>query len=376
MQVIVTDTHTRMALAAIRELGETGYAVTSVCKEGLHPVGHASRYTKRRVTLPSDGYADALLALGNSGENVLLPTGMDSLSAVSARHSEFSAVFQMMVPPIKALSAAADKPSVAKAARALGLNTPETYPPDAPRFPCVLKYRDGERLGLRAEQRYAILHNPAAYERTRLAMQSRAGTAHGGAGDLFVSEYIPGGAYGVSAVLNRESEPLAVFCHERIREYPVRGGPACCAEAVWHPGMAQAALTLLKALRLQGFAMVEFKGSPERPYVLEVNPRVWGTYPLSKICRAGMAEAYVQGALGKGVPWDGAAVPPGQGLRMQYLVNDLANLASGLRHRTPARGSAIRDLFSTRTKGGVFDWRDLPGTWAYNSGLLRKGRKP
>jgi predicted ATP-grasp superfamily ATP-dependent carboligase len=365
MTVVVTDTHTRMALAAVRELGEAGYDVTSVCRRGVHPLGHASKYAKRRITLPDEGYAEALLALGNKKENVLLPTGMDTLVQVSERRHEFASSFSMLVPGKEALAAASDKPAVAETARRLGLHVPKTYNPGAPRFPCVIKYRDGERLGLRAERRYAIVKDSARYEAVREAMRRQAAERANvcQAGELLVTEYIAGGAFGVSAVLDQNSEPLSVFCHKRLREYPVSGGPACCAEAVWHPGMAQSALALLKALKLQGFAMVEFKGSPEKPYVLEVNPRVWGTYPLARHCRAGMAQAYVRGATGESKTFALGAAPYRRGVRMQYLANDL------LGHTT----AAICDLFNPGVKGGVFDWRDLPGSWAYTKGLLRKG---
>jgi hypothetical protein len=86
-----------------------------------------------------------------------------------------------------------------------------------------------------------------------------------------------------------------------------------------------------------------------------------------------MAEAYVLGARGERVYCDAEAAPSGQGLRMQYLVNDLANLAASLRTRTPIRGNALRDLFSPNSRGGVFDIGDLSASWAYCRGLLRKG---
>jgi predicted ATP-grasp superfamily ATP-dependent carboligase len=352
-KVFVTDTHTRMALAVIRELGQAGYEVVSVSRKGLRPLGHASRYAKQSVTLPEDGYADALLSLANHSRSVLLPTGMFTLNEAAKRYGEFTSAFRMLLSGAAELQNAGDKPTVAETARALGLSVPQVFSLDSPVFPCVIKYRNGEALQLSAEARYAIIENEARYLSTLKAMQQN--------GEIFVSQYIQGKGRGVSAVLDGSSEPLAVFCHERVREYPIQGGPACCAVSVWDGGLIENALKLFKALGLKGFAMAEFKGK----HLLEVNPRIWGTYPLSRLCGAGMAEAYVRGALGTKAEQKTYII----GMRMQYGVNDAAHFASGMRQGRCAFG-VLKDALDPRVRGGVFDMRDLPGSWAYVKGLL------
>jgi predicted ATP-grasp superfamily ATP-dependent carboligase len=363
-EVFVTDTHTRMALAVVRELGQAGYDVVSVTQEGQPSLGHASRYAKRRVTLSGDDidYTDALLGLvekSSTDKNhpVLLPAGSHTLNLAAKRRNEFTAVFNMLLPEWGNLQAAGDKPTVAEAARSLGLPVPVEYTPDKPQFPCVIKYRNGEALGIKAAARYAIIKNEALYLDTLNRMKQH--------GEVFVSEYIAGPACGVSAVLDRDSNTLAVFCHKRIREYPPSGGPSCCAESMWDGNLAEAGLALLKKLNVQGFAMVEFKGG----HVLEVNPRIWGTYPLSRICGAGMATAYAEGAsLNESNPTH----PYRRGVRMQYLPNDLVHFAVNLR-RGRFAGGVLSDMFSPRVKGGVWDWNDLSGTWAYMK-MLARGR--
>lgn len=363
MEIFVTDTHTRMALAVLRELGRAGFEVAAVTRASKPAFAQASRYVKKRIVLPDDNYADALLRLGShNGVNmpVLLATGMHTLNTVAARRDVFNAAFHLLVPERDALNAAGDKTAVMQAARALGLNTPEEYSPEAPKFPCVIKYKNGEALQLPARERYAVVNEQAGYQQTLTTMRCK--------GEVFVSQYIPGGAYGVSAVLDNASRPLAVFCHERIREYPVSGGPACLARSLWHQPLVDAALALLEKMRLSGFAMVEFKGALDKPYVLEINPRIWGTYPLSALCGAGMAAAYVRGATGEHV----VANPYKTGVRMQYLPNDVMHLLDCLRAGRGFKGAVIADFLSPRVRGGVFDFFDLPGTLAYAGALLKK----
>ena len=61
-------------------------------------------------------------------------------------------------------------------------------------------------------------------------------------------------------------------------------------------------------------AMVEFKG----PYILEVNPRIWGSFPLTEKADSPMLLLYARAAAGEAVsfaPWDYRT-----GVRMRFLL--------------------------------------------------------
>ncbi|MEK7803544.1 MAG: ATP-grasp domain-containing protein, partial [Deltaproteobacteria bacterium] len=101
-----------------------------------------------------------------------------------------------------------------------------------------------------------------------------------------VQEYIPhGGAYGVGALFNRNSEPKAAFVYKRLREYPVTGGPSTLRESVKNDEIKEIALNLLKSLKWTGIAMVEFRVDARdgRPKLMEINPRFWGSLQLAII---------------------------------------------------------------------------------------------
>lgn len=371
MRIFVTDTHTRMALALIRELGQEFpnadiFSVMDTIKRegraGLH-----SRY----IAGTADAGDLALFESESAGpDDILVPVMGEAV------HSDIKNI-KGLWPTADALQLASDKPKMAQVARDLGMLVPEEYPADAPRFPCVVKYRNSEAVRLPAASRYAIARNFGEYKEAKArlcrASNSEIFDSEYFASDVFASEYVEGPAYGVSAVLDENSDPLAVFSHKRVREYPVSGGPASCAESIWDPELIRSALTLLKALKLRGFAMVEFKGYlSEKPYLIEVNPRVWGTYPLSRLCGAGMAKAYVNGALGLAAPISlTEECPYTLGLRMQFLANDLCHFAA-----RPDFG-VIRDMLSPAVKGGVLDRSDWAGNFSYIRQNLRnlvKGR--
>lgn len=93
-----------------------------------------------------------------------------------------------------------------------------------------------------------------------------------------VQEYIQGPGYGVSLLMNH-GDLRAIFTHKRLREYPIKGGPSTIRESVRHPEMEKIAIELMEGIEWHGIAMLEFKLNEKtnKPYLLEVNPRVWGS---------------------------------------------------------------------------------------------------
>ena len=387
MRFVVADTHHRMALAIIRELGKAfpSCEIVSVSNCGNRPLGHFSKYTTETVTISENGYKENLLKLSKNSKDLLIPAGMQSLRFASKSSDEFYNKFEGLWPKFGALENAADKLFVAKTAKELGLSVPAEYPLSDPVFPCVVKFRNGEALKLPAHKRYKIAKNERDYEKAVSELRNDASQASSKSPkiernenqakpyDIFVSQYVSGCAYGVSAVLDKNSLPLAVFSHKRIREYPLSGGPASCAESIWHIPLVEAGLRLFKSLELVGFAMAEFKGDLEKPYLLEVNPRVWGTFPLSSISGAGLSKAYVLGAIGELHPFEQLPekCPYEVGKRMQFLANDFLHCLTSLKKGRIVLG-VLRDMISKSVKGGVFDKKDMGGNLAYLRNLVFK----
>jgi predicted ATP-grasp superfamily ATP-dependent carboligase len=69
-----------------------------------------------------------------------------------------------------------------------------------------------------------------------------------------------------------------------VREIPPSGGVSVCRESIAPPpSLVIAGTRLLEALDWQGVAMVECKYDPrsDRYYVMEINPRFWGSLQLA-----------------------------------------------------------------------------------------------
>lgn len=344
MTVVVTDCQYRMSAAAVRELGESGHDVVCVSLAGQTPIGAFSKHCKKSVILGKDGYVQALgdVISKLSDRPVLFPAGAFTVNALC--RESLADVCDYIIPSPEALKNANDKAAAAAAAVRAGVPVPETL--NIEKYPAVVKYRDGEGLGLKAAQRYKIVNSKAELDAAAAEM------AHS---PVIVSEYIEGAGWGAGVVMDRNFEPAAAFCHMRRREYPVSGGPSTCCVSVYNERMINDAVRVLKELRFTGIAMVEFKGFSGDYRMLEINPRVWGSFPLARLSGAGLAEAYVRAARGLPV----SPLKYAEGVKARFLIQDTMAAAGYLkRGDLPAVGGYLKDLFDFRVKGGLFERGD------------------
>ena len=93
--------------------------------------------------------------------------------------------------------------------------------------------------------------------------------------------------------------------------------------------MIDHAYRLLSSFGFVGMAMVEFKG----PFVLEVNPRVWGSFPMTERADSPFAQRYARAAAGERL--DYAPRDYQTGVRMRFTLNDGAAMLDYLRHGRP-----------------------------------------
>lgn len=380
MTAVVTDVHYRMALAVIRDLGERGVRV--VCCErdgGGDPIGFYSKYCNASRLLPKDGYVDALYGLcgeiaRDEGEKpALLPVGAATLAELvkPGTAERFAAAAGLLLPEKAALDALNDKETVARLGRELGIPVPEAYAPDAARFPCAVKPRCGERFGLAAAQRYKIAKDPEELSAFREHFKSLTGE------EPLLQQYLPGGGMGCSVVAV-DGRVTRCVCHRRIREYPVTGGPSSCAVALRDPVLEGYAAKLMERVNFSGLAMVEFKLDGEgSPFLLEVNPRVWGTYPLERRARAGLSWEWFRLAWNRG-NGHRTLLPDPEGLRegrrMTFTASDLAAGLGYLKRGQLGRGlGAALDLLNPAVPDGVWEWRDARPALRYYGSLLRRG---
>ena len=381
MTAIVTDAHYRMAVALIRDLTEAGVCVIVCEKDTVQtPVGFCCRGIARAVSLPEEGYEDALFDLCNSvlqdtGEKpALLPVGAATLAMLAENRERFSAVCGLAVSGPENLALLNDKRRAGSLAKHLGIPVPESFSREDGesdeaffsriQLPCIVKPACGEKFGLTAAKRYRIVKTEAELSDAFFQYTSLTGEAP------IVQEYLPGGGFGCS-VLAKDGTVYASICHKRIREWPVTGGPSSCCEAEDSPALLQAAQDIVQALRFTGLAMFEFKQDRlGRPRFLECNPRVWGTYPLTRAAGTNFSICWLHAALGDEIP----AFVPAEKTRMVFFPSDLAATLGYLRRgKLKIVIGAVGDSLNPKVRNGLFERHDPKPGRMYLRNLRKRG---
>lgn len=392
MIAVVTDVHYRMSLALIRDLSQAGVEVIT-CEGESHrenpaspALGALSRHVSRHVWLPEDRGAEPIRELCQEireerGERpALLPVGAATLAAAAADREQFDSVCGLSIPTTEQLDLFNSKERLAALAASLGVPVPEAYVRRADEpvedfvrrlpLPCVIKPVCGEKLGLTAAQRYAIVRSPEEAEAHYRRFAALSG------GEPVVQTYLSGAGLGCDLLADRGGI-VAAICHRRIREYPVTGGPSSCCRCVDRPDLRDYARRLVEETGYTGLAMFEFKEDREgRPHLLEVNPRIWGTFPLTRISRSGIPLLWALLAYNAGNPGAPISLPeipvPLQ-RKMIFAVSDLmAGVGYARRGRPGALLSALGDLLSPAVRDGLFEWGDMLPGLAYYRALLQK----
>lgn len=288
--VFVTDAQMRSSLAVIRSLGKQGLDVTAG-EETRYATGAYSRYCNQKLVYPSPRREEEKFigflfdTLKSKKVDVLFPVADACLKPIIDHEEELSQYTQIALPPRETFMKGYDKGVTLRIALDNGIPCPRTFflenHPDAARlaevveYPAVVKPRvSSGRRGVR------VCKDPEDLVR---AYESSASEF----GPVVIQEFIPcGGELGVYTLLNHRSEPRALTVQRRIRSYPPSGGASTLRET-FKDGCSQEAkelsLSLLKAMRWSGVAMVEFRidardGSLK---LMEVNPRFWGSLHLS-----------------------------------------------------------------------------------------------
>ena len=121
-------------LAAVRSLGRAGVPVVTVDPAFLAP-GRYSRYSSLHLSSPpfeSPDWSDWLLAMGRNGPRRAIYATSDAVSfALADRREELSSVFDLYQPDLDTMMCILDKGLLIEHARAVGIDTPETWFPQS-----------------------------------------------------------------------------------------------------------------------------------------------------------------------------------------------------------------------------------------------------
>ena len=372
MTIVITDCEYRSVLALVQTLGAAGHRLI-LCQnseKSFTAPAFSSRYAAQchHIDAKADtpAYRAALreICTAQGDRPVLLTPGAKTLEQVAAHRAEFDSFARLLAPSREALDHANNKAYVQQLAASIGVPTPRTYSDIPDHFPVIIKPTCGEKLGLKTPQRYVRADDLQQY-RTEYARMCAYDP------DSIVQEYIAGEGIGVSLAMDQRCQPIAVLCHRRIREYPVSGGPSTCCETFYDEQLVQYSVRLLQALHFTGIAMVEYKGTPGNYRLLEINPRIWGSFPLTRVSGSRLALRWAQAAAGEVFSdLDSDYARP---CRMRFALNDTVSVLALLKAGRGADAvQGIRDALSPRVAEALKNKADPRPFRAYQKSALRR----
>jgi predicted ATP-grasp superfamily ATP-dependent carboligase len=286
MSALITDADQVRCLTVAQSLAKKGISVTIAGERGCQNIAFYWGYSKKRnIIYPSPDDEELFvrtLIRACRNHDVLIPLHERTIVPISKHLQDFTKIIGVSIPNYQTLKVSLDKAETIEVAKRLGIPTPRTYfinrlselrqLSKKIHYPVVIKLR---KEIFTPPPRYTYAYSP-----TELIVKYQ--EMHQKCEYPLIQELIKGIGFGFFALFDKNSVPIATFCHRRIREYPITGGPSTYCESVYEPKIIDYGIKLLKGIKWCGPAMVEFRKDYDGEFsLMEINPRFWGSLPLA-----------------------------------------------------------------------------------------------
>jgi len=371
---LVSDGLHRKSLSVTRALGKQGIEVSVMSDEFFAP-SFWSKYCKKRFHLnflsnKNDLDVDFLKMVGSDSSNVVFfPMEDATIKWLSDNRIYLSAHLSFLIPSSESIMTSFSKFQTMKLAESTGIKVPSS-----------VYFETAKELKLE------IAENSQRYLSSDFLIKPDIGRGSSGIiylqdfnddswdefdlekhfdqyGNQLLQHRLPadGRSIGVSLLFDSDSRVVANFVHERISSFPVSGGPSTNRCGIKEDGLLEKSVNLLQKLNWQGVAMVEWKfdSTTGEPFLLEINPRFWGSLELAvrsgvnfpvlyfDLCCNKSVDVITDYELGRKVRW----VFPGEILR--YFSISKGN-----------REPLFKFIGSVLKDSEEWDSRDVPGSIA------------
>lgn len=381
MYAVVTDANYRMTLALERDLADRGIEVTACYSSEQPPFPARSRAVKHPVRVPDPHtkpveYVQALydicaaITKEKQEKPALLPVGTRSLELLSPAtvRERFAPVCGLNISSEESLALANDKARLMALCEEIGIPVPKTEHPQTRKdfetyeYPMIVKPVCGEKQGLKAAERYIIAQDAKTAADAWAFFRSRCG-------ETVVQKYIRGQEMGFSAVLDH-GRIITTTSEVAVRMLPISGGPGSFYHTLTGDFLRPIAEQLSEKLQLSGVVMFQYiLGDDGELVLMEINPRVWGYYPIVREAKSSFS--YDWFAVSLGLPTEGTPSKPD--VYQYYLPSDAYRAL--LVMKSGKIGQALRHIgtwLRPRNHEAIWEFSDLRASLGYLSYYLKK----
>lgn len=369
--VLVTDASMRIALYIIRSLGKKKIKIIAVESKDIplsENIGFKSKYIYKKYLISSkknkEQYLNDIAKISKECD-CLIPVHFQTIELISQNINLFKHI-KKLIPNNEKLEESNDTYKLLKLAQKISVPIPKTYFIDnleqiekilpELEFPVIIKVKKEENI--LPPKRHIIVHKKENFIQSYKNLHSLQEFP-------VIQKYIKGTGIGFFALYDKNSQIKALFCHERLREYPITGGPSTLCKSIYDEKLIEYGKKILDELKWQGVAMVEFKKeySTNEYKLMEINPRFWGSLPLA--IKSGVDFPYLLYKLINEENFDSIKNYE-HGIKLRFLVTDIV---SGLSHLSNRHFKQffyfVRDLFNFKIKEGILSLTDFKPTLSY-----------
>ncbi len=283
MNILVTDASYANALAVVRECGHAGHRVFTMGVQADELCAYSKFCVKHGVLPPytnNDCLPQLLLFLRENAIDLIIPVSAASVHFFVEIQPHLPQSVSCVLPSKESLSVCHDRQKLVAVAHKVGVPVPATWFFDSYEefqttkselsFPLVIKSR-WESSG-----KIPVVYANSIEECEQFFQ-----------GKIFkqwmLQQYVEGRGAGFFALYD-SGKCGPTFQHQRLREYPYTGGISTAASSIRNDQLLDYGKKLLDELQWNGVAMVEFKWTGDDFYLIEINPKFWGSLDLSLYC--------------------------------------------------------------------------------------------
>ncbi|MHA1251554.1 MAG: carboxylate--amine ligase [Candidatus Helarchaeota archaeon] len=377
MSVLITDSHLRTALYVIRSLGKKNIKIISL-SEKRDGYGLRSKYCFKNYYYSLNKHTiDENIRIINkiikrNNINVIIPINENSIIFFAQLIENNNLFFdvEIPIPSMENLKDSMDKWNIFKICRSLNIPMPTTYYFKNfyelksnlynLKFPLILKARFEANIPPGPNYRYKIINSPEdckKWYKYFLKYHLK---------PPIIQELIKGSGIGFFALYDKNHKLIAFSGHKRIREQFPTGGPSTFCESYYNHEMYKYGTKILSYLKWYGVAMVEFKLDHDSkiPYLIEINPRFWGSTPLAIF--SGIDFPYLLYKIAINDYIETSKIFK-YNMKLRFLFDDIYSTIRYLKSKKnikkiPILMSFFRDLLNPTIKDGILSFNDIrPG---------------
>jgi glutathione synthase/RimK-type ligase-like ATP-grasp enzyme len=275
MHILLTNPNYKHTWIMALHLHNLGHKIYCISKSKFNFL-YFSKFIEKIIIIKDPSEEDYEITCAEYSINIIIPIGfLESLSLASLMENPLLGSILPISNHEKILQAS-NKVKITKFVKKLSIPTPEIYDINK-----IDNFLQGQYILKPSKEglikKYFHVNDFASFNTAKKFFS----TIKYSINDLIFQEFIEGVGIGYFAICEK-GLPLVEYAHERIREWPSKGGYSTACKIHEDSELFFMSRKIIKSLNWRGPIMIEYRKSSAngKYYFIELNPKFWGSLEL------------------------------------------------------------------------------------------------